>query len=243
MPSAWTVRQAPAVSALSREDRHPTGSLEARRRVRPSTCRGNWLTSLAPMRVLPLYRLFLGNAALDRFPRDARDIEFGGHTNLDGELAYILNWQQEASSFLGPLHLGDLPMEGTPIPVTAWVSSTNHMVLRLKMDLSPWARELLGEGQTLPVTGLTVTESHRYIQAAPTAASPERPRFEPPASARQVRNLNLPPANLLALASPQRKFLKSIPRRLPQAAAGDDRPDAILQCGDGPDLAPQFHVH
>jgi hypothetical protein len=172
---------------------------------------------LGPMRLLPLYRLFLGNSALNRFPGDARDIQFGGYTTLDGELAYIINWKQEASAFLGPLHLGDPSMDGTPIPVTAWVSSTNHLVLRLKMDLSPWAKELLGDGQTLPVTGLTLTESHRYIQAAPTPLSPERSRFEPPAEARPVRRLNLPPPNLLALASPQREFVKSIPPRLPQA--------------------------
>ena len=172
---------------------------------------------LGAMRALPLYRLFLGNSALDRFPRGAGDIEFGGRTNLDGELAYIIKWKQEASSFLSALRLGDLSLDGTPIAVTAWVSSTNHMVLRLKTDLSPWARELLDEGQTLPVTGLTVTESHRNIQAAPTPASPERSRFEPPAEARRVRRLNLPPPNLLALASPQRQFLKSIPPRLPQA--------------------------
>jgi hypothetical protein len=176
---------------------------------------------LGPMRVLPLYRLFLGNGALDRFAKDARDIQFGGHTNLDGELAYIISWKQDASSFLRSLHRfgrADPPPEGTSIPVTAWVSSTNHLVLRLRMDLSPWARQLLGEGQALPVTGLTVTESHRYIRTAPAPASTDRLRFEPPAGARPVDSLNLPAPNLAALASPQREFLKSIPSRLTNAS-------------------------
>jgi hypothetical protein len=173
---------------------------------------------LGPMRVLPLYRLFLGNSALDRFPGDARDIQFGGHATVEGESAYIIHWKQEAAALLGPLRADDPSLEATLIPVTAWVSRTNHMVLRLKMDLSPWAKELLGEGQTLPVTGLTVTESHRYIQTAAAPASADRSRFEPPAEARQVARLNnLPAPNLLALASPQREFLKSIPARLPQA--------------------------
>ncbi|MGO8676669.1 MAG: AAA-like domain-containing protein [Limisphaerales bacterium] len=175
---------------------------------------------LGPMRVLPLYRLFLGNSALDRLARDARDIQFGGHTNLDGELAYIIKWKQDAPSFLRsvrPLRLPIAPPEGTSIPVTAWVGSTNHLVLRLKMDLSPWAKELLGERQTLPVTGLIVTESHRYIQTSPVPEPAGRSRFEPPVDAKLVSRLNLPQPNLLALASPQREFLKSIPARLPQA--------------------------
>jgi hypothetical protein len=86
------------------------------------------------------------------------------------------------------------------------------------MDLSPWARQLLGEGQALPVTGLTVTESHRYIRTAPAPASTDRLRFEPPAGARPVDSLNLPAPNLAALASPQREFLKSIPSRLTNAS-------------------------
>jgi hypothetical protein len=172
---------------------------------------------LGPMRVLPLYRLFLRSSAPERFPSGAHDIEFGGHANIEGELAYIIKWKQEASPFLRPLHLPGPPPEGGLIPVTAWVSSTHHLVLRLKMDLSPWAKELLGEGPTLPVTGLTLTESHRYIQTAPLPAPPDPSRFEPPAEARRVPSLNLPPPNLLALASPQRQFLKDIPRRLPQA--------------------------
>jgi hypothetical protein len=175
---------------------------------------------LGPMRVLPLYRLFLGNSALDRFARDARDIQFGGHTNLDGELAYIIKWKHDAS-FLRSLHRmqrDEPPPEETSIRVTAWVSSANHLVLRLKMDLTPWARQLMGEGQTLPVTGLTITESHRYIRTAPTPASADRSRFEPPADARQVAPpLHLPKPNLAALASPQRVFLKSIPSRLTNA--------------------------
>lgn len=172
---------------------------------------------LGAMRVLPLYRLLLRSSGPERFPSGAHDIAFGGHGNVDGELAYIINWKQEAATFLRPLHLPEPPPQGTLIPVTAWVSSTRHLVLRLKMDLSPWAEELLGEGQTLPVTGLTLTESHRYIQTAPVAAPADPARFEPPAEARRVPSLELPPPNLLALASPQREFLKAIPRRLPQA--------------------------
>jgi hypothetical protein len=163
--------------------------------------------------------LFLGNTALDRFAKDRRDIHFGGHTNLDGELAYILNWEQDATSFLPSLRRlprTEPPPEGTWIPVTAWVGSTNHLVLRLKMDLSPWARQLLSDGQTLPVTGLTLTESHRYIRTTPAPASADRSRFEPPGDAKPVARLNLPAPNLAALASPQREFIKLIPSRLPQ---------------------------
>ena len=172
---------------------------------------------LGPMRVLPLYRLFLGAEAPDRFARDAHDVQFGGHANVEGELAYIIHWKQDASSLLGPLHLRDRPSERAQIPVTAWVSSSNHLVLRLSLDLSPWAGQLLSAGNTLPVTGLKITESHRYIRTAPAPASPSRFRFQAPPEAKVVSMLDLPAPNLLVLASPQREFSKLIPERLPQA--------------------------
>jgi len=177
---------------------------------------------LGPLRVLPLYRLFLGNAALDRFAAEARDIQFGGATNLEGEVAYIIHWKQDLPFFIRPsrrFERPEPPPEGTSVAVTAWVSSTNHLVLQLEMDLSPWARRLLGEDQALPVTGLAVTESHRDIQTAPTPVSSDPARFEPPGQAQWVPRLNLAKPNLAALASPQRQFLRSIPARLLQAPA------------------------
>lgn len=174
---------------------------------------------IGPMRVLALYRLFLERSALDRFEAEARSVQFGGHTNLEGEPVYVIHWKQDATALLGPMRRGQAPFEGMQVPVTAWVSSSNDLVLRLSMDLSPWAAQLVSGPERLPVTGLTVIETHRYARKSPSVAGPGHSRFQPPPEARAVSRLALPPPNLLALASPRREFSKLIPPRLPQATA------------------------
>jgi hypothetical protein len=175
---------------------------------------------VGPLRVLPLYRLFLEEPALGRFLKDAHNVQYGGYADLDGQRVRILRWDQAPGPFLGALGLTSLPSDHARIPVTAWVGSSNYLVVRLRMDLSHWAPELVGPSPDLPVSGLILTESHKIIQTSPRPFKSARFNFEPPAESQPVARFNLPAPNLSTLAAPRRQFLKSIPARLPQAPPG-----------------------
>jgi hypothetical protein len=111
------------------------------------------------------------------------------------------------------------PLEHRQIPVSAWVSSSNYMILRIQMDLSRWASEIVGPVGELPVTGLIYTENHSVIQTAAVPPGPRRFEFEPGPFEHRVNHLNLPPPNFAKLTSRQRQFSRFIPSRLAQVPA------------------------
>jgi hypothetical protein len=140
-----------------------------------------WLAEhLGPLRILPLYRLFLAVPPEERASRDFRDIQFGGHADVDGQPARIVRWKQDLPPLLGWLPRGTSPPDRTPVPVTAWINASNDLVLRLQMELSPWAKTLAAQPDSVPVTGLAVIESHGSIHTTPVPVSRDRFRFGPP---------------------------------------------------------------
>jgi hypothetical protein len=172
---------------------------------------------VAPLRVLPLYRLLLLDASADRLADEARNVKYGGTSELDHQPVRLITWECPATPFLLSLGLTNSLSERTAIPVSAWVNTTSHLALRLRMDLSHWAKELLGPGTEFPATGFIITESHRAIQTAELPPSSHRFTLEPPADAQLVDQLELPPINYAALLSSKRQFAALIPPRLPQA--------------------------
>lgn len=171
---------------------------------------------LGPVRILPLYEMLLDPVANQQFSRDAHNIKPEGYGEIDGQKVRIVSWEHAAEPLLGPLGVTNGLSRESRIPVQAWVNPSNNLVLRLRLDLSPWAGQLAGEYQTLPVTGLVITESHRYIQTGQVPASPEFSPIHLPSEAKEVRRLNLPPPNFSTLTSAKRQFEKLIPARLPQ---------------------------
>ena len=172
---------------------------------------------LGPLRILPLYRLLLSGASADRLVDDARDVQYDGTAEFDGQFVRIIKWECPATAFLMSLGLTNALADRTLIPVSAWVSATNAMALRVRMDLSHWARELLGQAAELPVTGLIITESHRAVQTTDLPPSSRRFTLQTPAAAQRVDRLELPPVNFSVLLSPKRQFSNLIPPRIAQA--------------------------
>ena len=172
---------------------------------------------LGPVRILPLYRLLLSGASADRLVEEARNVQYDGTAELDNQPVRIIRWECPATAFLVILGLTNAPSDRTLIPVSAWVSATNAMALRLRLDLSHWARELLGPAAELPVTSLIITESHRAIQTTDLPPSSHRFTLQTPAGAQAVDRLELPPLNFSALLSSKRQFSNLIPSRIAQA--------------------------
>jgi hypothetical protein len=170
---------------------------------------------VGPIGVLPLYRLFLDRPPTQRLLPETRNIQPQGYEEIDGQRARIISWEHAAKPFLD--HLG-LDMQVSPdavIPLTAWVNTTNGLVLRLKVDLSSWAQPLVGAPSELPITGLTITEVHHAIQIhRARGGPPRRGGFELPAGAQRVDKLQWPPLNFARLNSPQREFARLLPPRL-----------------------------
>lgn len=181
-----------------------------------------WLPpQIGPFAILPVYRLFLDPAAAHRFLNEAQNIAPAGHADIDGQQVRIIEWEQEAKPFLARLGLREGLADTARIPVKAWINTSNNFVLQLRMDLSSWARELVGPPPELPVTGLVITEVHRLAQTTSAPRTPQTHRipFRPfeielPADAHLVPRLQLPPPNLGQLISPQREFARLIPGRL-----------------------------
>ena len=173
---------------------------------------------LGPVRILPLYRLLLGGPQGAPLLNDAHEARFESDTDLKGQPVHVLHWVQEPRSFLATLGLTNASPGGLAFPVTAWVNSTNNLVVQLQADLSDWAKEILGRRPEFPVTGLVITESHGSIETAP-ATSGQAFNVQPPEDARVVDRIQLPPPNFAILAAPRRHFLNLIPARLALASS------------------------
>jgi len=175
---------------------------------------------LGPLRILPVYRLFLVGPVLDHFLANAREFRFERNAELNGEPVRIIRWRANAAAFLRALAVPVSASQPPEIPVTAWVNTSNNLILRLSMNLDPWAKDLIGLPSDLPVTGLTITDSHSSIRAAEGSAPGPRSlaRFQPPTQAQRAEQLQWPNPNLASLASPQRLLSKLIPPRFRQAS-------------------------
>jgi hypothetical protein len=57
---------------------------------------------VGPMRIFPLYRLFLDPASLERFSENAYNIAYAGTAELDGKKVRVLTWEHSAEALLGP---------------------------------------------------------------------------------------------------------------------------------------------
>jgi hypothetical protein len=171
---------------------------------------------VGPVHILPVYRLLLGPSMAERFLQDARNPRYVGTAQISGQPANIIKWEHDAGAFLRAMGLRDHPGEHAKIPVTAWVNRSNYMILKIQMELSQFAGEIIGPFVDLPVTGLTLTETHRAIGAANVPSGQNRFRFDPGPEYQRVSHLDLPPPNFATLTSPKRQFARFIPERLPQ---------------------------
>jgi hypothetical protein len=171
---------------------------------------------LGPMRVWPVYRLLLDPVAVERFAQSAHGFEYEGEEEIQGQAAVRLHWLHDPTALLDSLGLPKA--DALPaIPITAWVRASDKVVLQMRLDLSDWAKEIVGPTPNLPVTGLIVMEKHHSVETTPLPPSPERFSLKVPDSARAVQQLELPPPLFLSLASPKFQLSSLIRSRLPQA--------------------------
>lgn len=174
---------------------------------------------VGPVRVLPVYRMLLTGSEPDHLLSRIHDAHFSGTAEVNGQPAYLLKWEQDAESVLEPWGVTNHSPEQPRIPVSAWINNSNYMVLRIKMDLSHWAAQIMGTATELPVTGLVLTETHRAIQTDSVPPSRDRFRSSPAPGLRLVTQLELPAPNFARLASRKRQFSRFIPARLAQTPA------------------------
>lgn len=193
--------------------------LDAAPRLTPLDLPPETARQVGPVRLLPVYRMLLGPATQGAFVAAARNPKYAGAAQINGQPANIIRWEHDPASFLRAVGLTNDPAEHAYIPVTAWVNSSNYMILRIQMDLSRWASQILGPVADLPVTGLLLTESHRVIRTSTVASSEARFRFEPGPGEHRVDHLALPPPNFASLSSKKRLFSRFIPARLRQPPA------------------------
>lgn len=170
---------------------------------------------LGPLRALPLYRLLLNPTAAEHFLKDAQNVRYVRATELSGQPVHVLAWGHSPRAFFSGIGLTNISTDRNLIPITAWVSSSNYFVLQLKVDLSHWARELIGAAPAIPVTALIINESHKSIQTSELPVFTNRFDVVPGVEDRQVAQLDLPEVDLASLASRERQFLKLIPPRVP----------------------------
>jgi hypothetical protein len=177
-----------------------------------------WLNQqVGPVGLFPVYRLLLDPAVVRRFAKEARNIVPAGYTELDGQPVRVVEWEQEAKPLLRRSGIDTPVSEDATIPVTAWINTSNNLVVQLRMDLSNWARDLTGQSSDVPITGLVITELHRFIQTkASRLMQPGPPHLDIPADARRVDHLQLPPVNFSSLNAPHNEIARLIPARLPQ---------------------------
>ena len=174
---------------------------------------------VGPLRVLPLYRLLLDRPAAARFLGETRNASYGGASELRGQPVRVIRWEHQSAAFLASLGLTNPLADSRTIPMTAWVSASEHRVVQLRVDLSHWAGELLGESMDLPITALVITESHRGIETADMPGSADRFKLEPSDRVQRVEAIDLPPVNIASLASSKRQHSKLIPPRMLEAPA------------------------
>ena len=48
-----------------------------------------------PMRIMPFYRMFLGDRSVDRFRQEALNIQYAGYADLDGQRVRKLTWEHQ----------------------------------------------------------------------------------------------------------------------------------------------------
>jgi AAA domain-containing protein len=171
-------------------------------------------SQIGPITILPLYRLLLDPGPGPR-PWGVRTTLPAGYGEIDGQRVRIVQWEHDAVPFLRQIGVTNPGPNDLRIPVTAWVNVSNSFVLQLRIDLSKWAPEILGNRADIPISGLTVTELHRSIQTKPVSMPPSH-SFGIPSDAVEVDKLALPPPNFASLTSQQREFERMIPPRLPQ---------------------------
>jgi hypothetical protein len=167
---------------------------------------------IGPVRLLPVYRMLLASRE-GQFLANAHNPRYGGPASVNGQPVNIIKWEHDAPTFLQSWGLTNQP-DRLLIPVTAWVNSSNYMVLKIQMDLSRWAGDIMGPVGDLPVTGLVLTETHRVIQTSSFPVEPKRFAVEVKAGLRRVDHLNLPPPNFAKLTSHKRQFSRFIPPRM-----------------------------
>jgi hypothetical protein len=172
---------------------------------------------LGACRVMPVYRLLLAPPVPGRFQKSTRNLKFVARSEINGEPVVVVSWEHDPEALLESIHLDNPTSVRGRIPVTAWVNSTNHLVVQMQMDLSPWAQALAGRTREVRVTGLRLIESHRAIETADVARpAAEAFNFTPPPGARQVPQLELPAPNFSTLSSGRRQLFQSITPRIPQ---------------------------
>ena len=172
---------------------------------------------VGPVRILPVYRMLLAGAEAEPFLSRIHNSHFAGSAEVNGQPTYIIRWEQDADTILEPWGVTNGLPDQSRIHVTAWVNNSNYMILKMKMDLSRWASQIMGGVTELPVTGLVLTESHRDIQTTSVPSSPKRfEALEPGSDLRLVKRLELPAPNFARLTSRKRQFSRFIPSRLPQ---------------------------
>jgi hypothetical protein len=174
---------------------------------------------IGPVSVFPVYRMLLANPDPKQALAHARNTHYAGTGQVNGQPAFIINWEQEPASLLEPWGVTNRAADNPWIPVTAWVNSSNYLILRIHMDLSRWAGEIIGPATELPVTGLVLTETHHAIQTSKVSPAATRFSLEGRPGLRFVPHLNLPTPNFARLVSPKRQFSRFIPPRLAQTPA------------------------
>jgi hypothetical protein len=172
--------------------------------------------AIGPVSLLPVYRMLLGTAALGEFLESAHNPQYVGSATINSQRANIIKWEHDAGAFLRALGVTNDPGDHVKIPVTAWVNASNYMILKIRMDLSRWAGDILGEVADLPVTGLVITETNRLIQTSGVPAGQNRFSFDPRPGDHRVNQLRLPPTNFRGLTAGKRQLLHLIPPRMEQ---------------------------
>jgi hypothetical protein len=172
-----------------------------------------------PMRILPFYRMFLGEQSLNRFRQEAQNIQYAGYLELDGQRVRILTWEHQPEALFNELGLTKVSTNAAGIPVTAWVADASGLIVRMRLDLSAWAGQLVAAPTNLPVTSLILIEEHQQIELSYLPSSASRFRFTPTTESQPVDRFELPAPNWAMLTSPRQSFAKVIPARLPLAPA------------------------
>jgi hypothetical protein len=194
-------------------------SLEPFPRPTPFDLPPDTAMQIGPVRLLPIYRMLLEPSMLEHFLADSKNPEFLGTAQVNGQPANMIKWDYDANAFLQALGLPHEAGGHRHIPVKAWINRSNYMILKIQMDLSRWAEEIVGPVGDLPVTGLVLTETHRAIATGDVSGHAGRFRFQPGAGQHRVSHLQLPPPNFASLTSQKRQFARFIPERLEQAPA------------------------
>ena len=175
---------------------------------------------VGPLRVFPVYRMLLGTGQSEPLLSHIHNSHYAGTADVNGQPTYIIQWEQDPESVLRPWGVTNRSSSQVRIPVTAWINNSNYMVMRIKLDLSQWASQIMAATTEVPVTGLVLTESHRDIQTTSVPSSPKRfEAIEPSSNLRLVSRLELPTPNFSRLASRKRQFSRFIPPRLAQTPA------------------------